>query len=344
MKIDKHYTAKTKFIRDVILMHQEAFPPDPNKKQTLRDEWYTMKHIMTNAFNPVTVTNAAGNKKIHYTTAPFDIKRMKKSGSALGTLIATNLEYRGEWHKLREEGLIQDSHIVDLELTWEVGSILPHIVFAVEKKTFTNFSLDILHNLGVSYYVTSGDSSFYGRREVLEYLQAFTNREPYIITLSDRDTAGERISETLINYFGGGGCRIGLDTDMLSEREQDELFYGYCDKGERAYEIDIIKDRVRYISALEEKVRPDIVEEIQTENIKAREADEKERIITEKAEAHPRVKKAREVYEAALEQEKAVLTVAFDKDKPITVRREENQIIDLFENGLTYRVKDNWNI
>ncbi len=182
----------------------------------------------------------------------------------------TNADYNKHFNTLADDGLIDDTFIMDNSRTMNVGSCLPKIIICAEKSTIDTSAIRLARDLGVSVYMARGFSSIYAAKKLLNEVEASLNFEPYDITdeilndehsffdpyrkydseakdsdiivlnLTDLDKSGEHISDTIANHFGADEHhRVLLEASQIPEDKIGDYF-NIREDGTKDYELDIL--------------------------------------------------------------------------------------------------------
>ena len=153
----------------------------------------------------------------------------------------TNQDYNKYYNELAEEGFIDDTYISDNSRELAVGTLLPYIVLAPEKATIATTVKQLAESLGCSYYISSGQSSIYGAKKLLQMIAdtAYTSHNITILTLTDYDKSGHNISTNIGKHFNVKEYRTLLTPEQVPANKIDEWFAEWKD-GSKAYELDVL--------------------------------------------------------------------------------------------------------
>lgn len=235
------YHTKKAIIYDIIEDYSHDYAAEGNAISKRR-LWYILKPSFSKAVMPVYV-----KKGIYDRRDPI-----------------TNQDYNRYYNELAEEGIIDDTYIADNSRELAVGTLLPHIVLAPEKATIATTVKRLAESLGCSYYISSGQSSIYGAKKLLDMIvdTAFNSEDITVLTLTDHDKSGHSISNNIGKHFDVMEHRTLLTPQQVPEDKLDEWFAEWSD-GTKAYELDVLnihqlKDI--FLDAIPEHIADEITE------------------------------------------------------------------------------------
>lgn len=181
--------------------------------------WYILKPTFSKATMPVFIQNGEYSRR-----DPI-----------------SNQDYNKYYNELANEGIIDDTYIADSSREMGVNTLLPHIILAPEKATIKDTVIRLANSLGCSYYVSSGQSSIYGAKKLIEMVgeSGITSEEITVLTLTDHDKSGHSISENIGKHFNIREYRTLLTPDQVPADRVDEYFDIFPD-GTKAYELDVL--------------------------------------------------------------------------------------------------------
>lgn len=151
----------------------------------------------------------------------------------------SNADFNKWFNDLAKVSVIDDTYILDNSRVMSVGSRLPHIILASEKKTIETTTMKLAERFGCSAYICGGFSSIYAAKKLLDGID--TEEPITVLMLSDHDKSGYHIQDTVSRHFGGARTfRTLINPVQIEAYGKEDQFFDVDPKYGKTYELDVL--------------------------------------------------------------------------------------------------------